>query len=141
MKTATHLRIRQIIAFFCIAAGAFPVLISLGVVQLADSKLEVPFWVLGLAGVVLVIAGCMMLVGEKSRANDFLAAILLSLFGVIAVWVSVFSTGEGFSGGLPFVARETNIAIARWVFGGSALVCFSLAAYALKRSFRPAGVD
>lgn len=97
---------------------------------------DAPNPIIALAGLVFIIAGCMVFLGSKSRANDLLAAVLCALFGVIAAWVSLFGASGGFSGGLPFVGHESNISIARVAFGLGSIMCFALAAWAFMRFAR-----
>lgn len=117
----------------CIALGCYPIALGLGIVE-ADSGLAAPPWVVVSAGLAFIIAGSMILFAHNSRANDLFAGILLLLFCATGIWVAGFSSDQGFSGGLPFVSRETNIMIGRWLFGLGALISFAMAVYALRRA-------
>lgn len=97
-----------------------------------------PIAIIILSGLAFVIAGCMVFLGTKSRANDLLAAFLCLIFGIIGSWVAFLSPSEGFSGGVPFVSNESNVSIARVVFGIGALMCFAIAVWALTRFIRAA---
>lgn len=129
---------RTIPSIACIAIGVFILLIAFDIVESEQGSKQAPNFVIGLAGFVFLIAGLMVFVGQKARSIDLLAAVLCLAFGVVAAWASLFGDGEGFSGGLPFVSHETNVKISRFVFGCSALVCFAISAWALKRFLRPA---
>jgi hypothetical protein len=55
------------------------------------------------------------------------------VFGVMGIWVSLFSSSEGFSGGLPFLSQDLNILIGRCLFGLGAIISFALSAWAFRR--------
>ena len=129
-------RARMVFGLGCIALGCYPVALGLGFFPGDEAGLNSPAWVVAGAGFAFVIAGLMILLANHSRANDFLAGILLLIFGSIGVWVSLFSSNEGFSGGLFFLSHKTNITLGRWLFGLGSLISFSLCAYAFRRALR-----
>ena len=118
----------------CIALGCYPLALALGLFPVDGGALKAPLWVVAGAGLVFIIAGLMILLADHARANDLLAGVLLLLFGIMGAWVSLFGTSEGFSGGLPFLPRDVNIAFGRWLFGLGALICFALCGYAFRRA-------
>ena len=127
-------RARMIYGAGCIALGCYPVALGLGYLPAGEAGLNAPPWVVAGAGFVFVIAGFMILLAKYSRIVDLLAGILLLLFGIMGVWVSLFSASEGFSGGLPFLSQELNIMLGRWLFGLGALISFAMCAYAFRRA-------
>jgi hypothetical protein len=120
----------------CIALGCYPLSISLGILPVDEAKVMAPAWVVAMSGIVFVIAGGMILLGNRSWANDLLAGILCLLFGIMGTWVSLFSASEGFSGGMPLLPHESNVTLGRWMFGIGALVCFAISAYAFRRAYQ-----
>lgn len=129
-------RARSVYGIGCLALGCYPIAIALGFVTVDEAALTVPRWIIAGAGLAFVVAGLMILYAHYSRANDVLAGVLLLLFGALGTWVSLFSSEEGFSGGLPFLSSERNVAVGRWVFGLGALICFALSVYAFRRAAR-----
>lgn len=129
-------RARLVYGLGCIALGCYPLALSLGFLPVDEAGLHAPLWVVAVAGFVFIIAGFMILLANHSRANDLLAGVLLFLFGIMGAWVSLFSSSEGFSGGLPLVSQETNILLGRWLFGLGALISFALCGYAFRRAIR-----
>ncbi|MGI9233775.1 MAG: hypothetical protein ACR2RD_09110 [Woeseiaceae bacterium] len=127
-------RSRIMWGLFCIALGCLPISIALGLFPVEPDTVMAPLWVVAGAGLVFVIAGIMILLAHYSRANDLLAGILCMLFGVMGTWVSLFSSRDGFSGGLFFLSYDQNVTIGRWVFGLGALISFSVAVYAFRRA-------
>ena len=122
-------------ALLCMALGGMLLLVAGGFFIDNPDQQNAPDFVIAMCGSAFIVAGCMILVGRRSRFNDLLAAILCLLFGATGAWVALFSPSDGFSGGLPLISSEANIRLARWVFGLGSLVCFALAAWALKRFF------
>ncbi|MGB5346160.1 MAG: hypothetical protein WBN23_08350 [Woeseia sp.] len=124
---------RAFVAMFCGAAGLFLLLIAAGLINDGGGERPAPDFVVALCGIALLVAGCMAYAGTQSKLNDLLAAILCLIFGLVAAWIALFSPAEGFSGGFPFVSQALNLKISRWVFGGSAIVCFAIGMWAFKR--------
>jgi hypothetical protein len=120
--------------FGCIAIGCYPISIALGLFQIDDTASNAPHWVVAAAGIAFVIAGLMILLAQHSRANDFLAGILCFVFGAMGTWVSLFSSNDGFSGGLAILPNEQNIMLGRWLFGLGAVICFAISVYAFRRA-------
>lgn len=118
----------------CIALGCYPVALGLGLLPVDEAGLSAPLWVVAGAGFAFIIAGFMILFARHSRINDLLAGVLLLLFGTMGIWVSLFSSSEGFSGGLPFLSQELNILLGRWLFGLGALISFAMCGYAFWRA-------
>lgn len=129
-------RARPVLAVLCVALGIYPLSIALGFVHVDDAQVHAPMWIIALSGVVFLIAGFMILLANRSRANDVLACIVCLLFGVIGMWVALFGASEGFSVGIPLLSHDANVKIARVVFGSGAVICFAISGYAFRRAFR-----
>jgi len=126
-------RARLVYGLGCIAVGFYPIALSFGLFEAWEPVLHAPRWVIAGVGCVFVIAGFMILLAHHSKANDFLACVLFILFGLLGIWVSLFSSSEGFSGRIPFFSREANVIIARCLFGIGALISFSMSIWAFRR--------
>lgn len=122
-------------AWVFMGTGIGIILISFEVILVDDSAVNAPLWVIGICGLVFFLAGVMIFLGEKSQYNNLLAAILIAAMGTIGSWVAFFGTGDGFSGGIPFLSADSNLSLARLMFGFGGLVCFLIAGYALKQQF------
>lgn len=129
-------RTRLAYGLLLIVVGALPLSVAFGVLPVDEADVHAPMWVVAVSGIAILIAGCMIILGNHSWANDLLAGVLCLLFGVIGVWVALFSSSEGFSGGIPLLSNAANVTLARWVFGGGALISFSISAYAFRRAFQ-----
>ena len=122
------------LALVAIACGGYALLAASGVLRVQTAN-NTPLWVIGLVGVVFVIAGVMIFLRNYSRALDLFAAIILASFTLIAGWITFHASSEGFSGGIPFLPNDMNVSLARVMFGLGALLCFGGFLYALKRFF------
>lgn len=129
-------RDRPVLAVLCFALGIYPLSIALGFVHVGDAQVHAPMWVIALSGIVFLIAGCMILLGNRSWANDVLACIVCLLFGIVGMWVALFGASEGFSAGITLLSHDANEKIARGVFGSGAIICFAISGYAFRRTFR-----
>jgi hypothetical protein len=122
------------LALVAIACGGYALLAAAAVLPVKIAN-DTPVWVVGLVGVMFVIAGVMIFLRNYSRALDLFAAIILASFTLIAGWITFHASSEGFSGGIPFLPNDMNVSLARVMFGLGALLCFSGFLYALKRFF------
>ena len=122
------------LAVIAMACGVFALLVASGVLPI-QTAYDTPMWVVGLVGVVFVIASVMIFMRNHSRALDLFAAIILASFALIGGWVTLFASPEGFSGGIPFLPHDTNVSLGRIMFGFGAILCFGAFLYALKRFF------
>lgn len=122
------------LALVAIACGGYALLAAAGVVP-GETSNDTPTWVIGLVGVMFVIAGVMIFLRNYSRALDLFAAVLLGAFTLVAGWITFYSSSAGFSGGIPFLSGDTNVSLARIMFGLGTLMCFAGFLYALKRFF------
>lgn len=119
--------------WFCIILGLYPIAIATGLLTVDDASVHAPMWVVFLSGIAFVLTGAMMLVGHDSRINDLFAAMFLLIMGAVGTWIALLGPAEAFSGGIPFLPKEYNVAIARWLFGGGAVIVFALLAHAIRR--------
>ena len=121
-------------ALVVIACGGYALLAASSVIPVQTEN-DTPLWVVGLVGVILVIAGIMIFLRNYSRALDLFAAIMLAAFTLISGWITFHASSEGFSGGVPFLPNDMNVSLARVMFGIGTLLCFGIFLYALKRFF------
>ncbi|MDH3223893.1 MAG: hypothetical protein OEO23_09265 [Gemmatimonadota bacterium] len=133
------------------AAGLTVVFVSLGWIPVDPSSVHAPMWVLGLAGGMFLLPGLLMcyyavrnglapdgaVFKEKPWGGPgwFVGAVMVTGFAAMALWVGFGGGPRQFSGGVTGSERE-----GRLVFGGSGLVCATLAIWiwfrGLKEIFR-----
>ena len=121
-------------ALVVIACGGYALLAASSVIPVQTEN-DTPLWVVGLVGVIFVIAGIMIFLRNYSRALDLFAAIMLAAFTLISGWITFHASSEGFSGGIPFLPNDTNVSLSRVMFGIGTLLCFGIFLYALNRFF------
>lgn len=107
--------------------------VALGIVPLNQGEIYAPAWVLFLCGLIFLMSGCMILLGQHSKLNDLFAFVFCLAASLVGAWVAFFGSSEQFSGGLPFVPRDVNVVLGRTLFGAGAVVTLGVAAYALYR--------
>jgi hypothetical protein len=122
------------LALIAIACGGYALLAAVGVLPIETAN-DTPMWVVGLIGVMFIIAGIMIFLRNHSRALDFFAGIILASFTLITGWIAFFASPEGFSGGIPFLPRAMNVTLGRVMFGLGSIMCFGGFLYAVKRLF------
>ena len=120
-------------AAVCILLGLYPLAIVFGVLDVPAADLRAPLWIVALVGLVFVIGGCMVLIGQASRWNDFLAGILCLMFSAMGAWVALYGPAEGFYGGIPLLRPGANVIVSRWVFGIGAVLSLLIAGWAFSR--------
>jgi len=125
---------RFILSALCVSIGVFLFLVASELIPgTTPQEGDAPNAIIALSGLVFVIGGCMILLGQESRTNDLLAAALCVVFGVVGGWIAVFAPSGGFYGGLPFLSPVANETLARVVFATGSVLCFGIAVWALKR--------
>lgn len=107
--------------------------IACDLVPYDPANVHAPMWVVFLCGFAFVLSGLTILLGHHPKVNQLLAAILLISMGSIGAWIAVFAPPDGFLGGIPFLPDVLNVSLARWGFGGGALVLYVWAAYTIRR--------
>jgi uncharacterized membrane protein YcjF (UPF0283 family) len=121
-------------AAICVLAGAAIVALAIGVIPSDEAKFRAPQWVVGCAGGVFMLAGIMiMLPPTIVRVQNFLGAVLMSMFASIFCWVGFGPGPRTFSGSASIGGFATNTApdasTGRIVFGAAGVLIGLCAAY------------
>ena len=124
------------LALIMMVAGMLPLSVAVGILEPQEGTVHAPMWVLGLCGLVFVTGGFILVLGQNSGLKDLLAAVICFGFGSVGLWVALYGSSEGFSGGIPLIPDEINLKIARWVFGIFSVISYTISAYAVLRFFR-----
>lgn len=133
-------RPRVAVAAFCIGFGLFICAAGLRWVDVKPSP-GVPHWILGLAGVVFLLAGiAIALPRPPSRWHDVIGALLFTVFATMGLWIG-FGPGErrfggGLSAGGLAVHGAGSSSVGRFVFGGMGVLVLLIALVAWRRVFR-----
>lgn len=109
---------------------------GVGVVPVEPGSVHAPPWVLVACGAVFVLGGVAMLTYDRPRIQSAAGGTIVLAFGLVAGWVALFGEAAQFSGGLPFVSRGLNVAIARGMFGLGSVLCFVLFVWGTSKMLR-----
>jgi len=105
-------------------AGLLVVLGAADVIHADPESFHAPRWVVGLCGMLFVLAGAIIGFSNYPRIRLFLTALLLLAFASVAAWVSLMTDPEGWSGGAGFFSTSANGMIAKALAGLGALVLY-----------------
>ena len=137
-------------AAICLLAGAAIVALAAGVIPSDEAKFRAPHWAVGCAGGVFMLAGIMIVLPPTIlRVQNFLGAILMTMFASIFCWVGFGSGPRTFSGSASIGGFATSTApdtsTGRIVFGAAGVLIGLCAAYMwvkwLRTLFSKAGED
>jgi len=132
-----HATAHPFFGWLCIVMGLIPVLIALGVIKPDPSNVHAPMWVVAVGGTIFILAGFMILLGQRSRFTNLLASLLCACFGCVGAWISLFAPPQDFSGGIPFMPDAFNLILARWIFGLGAAMSFAISIFAFRQFYNP----
>jgi hypothetical protein len=132
---------RAAVAAICFATGAGIAALAAGIIPADAAKFHAPHWVVGACGSVFMLAACLILIpATLPRLQNFLGAVLLSLFAAIPGWIAFGPGPRVFGGSLSFgvvtSATHPGESTGRVVFGVAAVVVGLFAAYAWVRWLR-----
>lgn len=106
-----------------VSLGAMIVMIALDVIPTDPEKIHAPDWVLILAGAVFIFGGFAVGFRARELLVSVLGNLIVMAFAVIAAWVALAGSSDQFSGGIGFLPHAVNVKIARFMFGGGAILC------------------
>lgn len=106
----------------CAAIGSIICLIATGVIDYPADQIHAPGWIVFLAGAIFTLGGLAIIFRSKPILVSIIGNLMVAVFAIIGVWVAIWSSSEGFSGGIPFLPRELNVTLGRWVFGVGAVI-------------------
>ena len=119
--------------WLCVALGLFPLGIAFDLLPVDPRGVRAPPWVLALCGLVFVSGGGLILLHRQRILQQLFAGTITASFGLVGLWVALLAPADGFSGGFFFVSAETNVTIARWLFGVGAVLALAICAIAMLR--------
>lgn len=128
---------KLLVAAFCITMGLINCLIAVGVISYDPSKIHAPWWVLSLAGLVFVLGGIAILLQRNQTVGAVIGSAIVASFAAVGMWVALAGPAHQFSGGVPFLSHESNVKIARWVFGGGSVICMLMLVVGIKQILSP----
>ena len=120
----------------CLAVGAGIAGIGLGVVPSDPASGHAPPVVLVACGMAFGLGGVAMVAYHRPRIRSAAGVTIVLVMGIVAAWIALWGRSDAISGGLPFLPHGANVAVARGVFGMSALMCFALFAWGARQIAR-----
>jgi hypothetical protein len=105
-----------------------------GLIDLDLSVVQPPRVILLTVSVIAFAGGLLIIVRRETRLSELLAGALLFALAAVGGWAAIFGPADRISGGLGFLPPETNVVLARGVFGMGAIICLIMSAYAFRRS-------
>lgn len=113
-----------LMSFLFFGSGIAIVLLSVGIIPLEDSAFNAPRWVVGVIGGLFAIAGIMIFSkGRWEWMNTLFMFLLLSCFCAAFGWIAFFGDAEGFSLNGQSGLNGLGVFVARFMFGGFAVLC------------------
>lgn len=120
-------------SIFLIVTGVVIALIALGTIPVDPESIHAPNWIIGLLGLLFLGGGLATVANPRSSLASWSAGTMVISITIVSAWVALYGPSEQFSGDLPFLSRETNVTIARIVFGLVALLGLAITAAAFKK--------
>jgi len=107
----------------CLVLGTSVWLIALRIIPYDESKFHAPDWVIMLAGGVFVLGGLAILFQSRQLVVTLLGNLIVISFAVVTAWIALHGESEQFSSNLVLLSHDTNVKIARVVFGACSVMC------------------
>ena len=107
---------------FIIVMGLVVVLAAADVIHTDPADFHAPRLVVGIFGMLFVIAGLVLVFSEFPRIRYALSTLLILDMAVGFGWVALYSLPEKWSGGIPFLSPHANGMIAKSIFGFFTLI-------------------
>lgn len=101
-----------------VTVGLVIVAVATGVIPSDPAKFHAPKWIVGLCGFAFATAGFKLVTINRPAISRWVGPVLVACFGVIGLWVGLLGEAGAFGGGSSLLSAETNVSLARWIFGG-----------------------
>lgn len=126
---------RILISIFLIVSGIAVELVAFDIIPIDEKRVHAPNWIIALLGILFLAGGLTIFVNPKSGIARWAAGIVVITITIVSAWVSVFGASEHFAGDWPFLSNDTNVIIARIMFGCIALMGLAIIVAAAKKSW------
>lgn len=119
-------------AFF-ILMGVLILLAAFGIGPMSGSQMNAPRWVIGLCGL-FFLSGGVIVIAPTHKIARLAAGVAVMGITVLCAWVALFGDARYFSGGLSLFSRDTEVLIARTLFGAVAVLGIAISGNAARRA-------
>ncbi len=130
-----HSKGRILSSALLIVAGLVIELTVLDIISIDENLVHAPNWVIALLGILFLSSGLVVVVSPESSIATWSAGTLVIAITLVSAWVAVYGSGEHFSGDLPFISKDTNVIIARFIFGCVSLLGLAIILAAAKKTW------
>ena len=130
-----HPKARILSSALLIVAGLVIELTVLDIISIDENLVHAPNWVISLLGILFLSSGLVIVVSPESSIASWSAGTLVIAMTLVSAWVAVYGSSEHFSGDLPFISRDTNVIIARIIFGCVSLLGLAIILAAAKKTW------
>ncbi len=129
----TDAKQRLLTGAFFILMGVLILLAAFGIGPMAASRMNAPHWIIGLCGLFFASGG-VILIAPTHKIARLAAGIAVVGITVVCAWAALFGDARYFSGGMSVFSQDTEVLIARALFGGVAILGGAISANAVRRA-------
>lgn len=129
----TDAKQKLLVGVFFILMGVLILLAAFGIGPMSGSPMNAPRWVIGLCGI-FFLSGGVMVIAPTQKIATLAAGIAVVGITVICAWIALFGDARYFSGGLSMFSRDTEVVIARALFGAVALLGIAISVNAVRKA-------
>ncbi|MCZ6485696.1 MAG: hypothetical protein O6826_08365 [Acidobacteria bacterium] len=130
-----HSKARILTSVLLLVSGLVIELTVLDIIPIDENLVHAPNWVISLLGILFLSSGLVVVVSPESSIASWSAGTLVIAMTLVSAWVAVYGSSEHFSGDLPFISQDTNVIIARIIFGCVSLLGLAIILAAAKKTW------
>ncbi len=130
-----HPKARILSSALLIVAGLVIELTVLDIISIDENLVHAPNWVIALLGILFLSSGLVIVVSPESSIATWSAGTLVIGLTMVSAWVALYGSSEHFSGDWPFISRDTNVIIARIIFGCVSFLGLAIILAAAKKTW------
>ena len=123
--------VRAAMALTSFLLGVFMLGLATGVLAPAADALRTPGWLVGIGGLVFVVAGIAVALQHRPAAGWLAAMFILGCGAAAGLWIGLYADPGEISGGVPLLSESANTALGRAAFALGGLLCLALLAWGL----------
>lgn len=125
------LAVRATMAIMLLLAGAFMLGLGSGLLAPSADAVRTPGWLVGIGGVVFLLAGIAILFPHRPAVGWLVAMVMLACAAAAGLWIALFADPADISGGVPLISDAANARLGRLAFGFGGLVSLALLGWGL----------
>lgn len=130
-----HSKARILTSVLLLVSGLVIELTVFDIIPIDENLVHAPNWVIALLGILFLSGGLVIVVSPESSIATWSAGTLVIAMTLVSAWVAVYGSSEHFSGDLPFISQDTNVIIARIIFGCVSLLGLAIILAAAKKTW------